>query len=82
MELNSNNQRRIIGGMYRHPNGHPAHFTEALNNSLKIIDNTSIVTLAGDFNIDLININDKRVEDYLTTLLSYKFIPVVNDPKE
>ena len=63
--------RLAIGGIY---SGNIKHFISDLENSLEQIkdDNTSIV--AGDLNIDIIHFH---VGEYITTLMSAKYLPYI-----
>ena len=70
----------VIGGLYWHPNGSVHHFINDLTKVMEPIDPTKVYILAGDINIDLIDFNNNNVNDYLTTLLMYKFIPMVTLP--
>ena len=61
----------IIGGIYRHPKGNITHFNESLAHSLENIKETETF---GDININLINLDNQKTYDYLTSLLSQNFI--------
>ena len=80
IEFVYNDKSITIGGIYRHPNGNIMHFINDMSNTLDKIDKNNICAVAGDINIDLININKKEIEEYLTTMMSYKFIPLITHP--
>ena len=69
-----------IGGIYRHPGGSIEHFTHDLNNSLLKLNKQYITVLAGDINIDIIKYNEAKTYEYLTTLLSNRFLPYITLP--
>ena len=67
-------------GIYRHPNGNVNHFTADLEKMIQQFDRKRFWIIAGDANIDLIRIENKEVQNYLTTLMSYKLIPTITLP--
>ena len=80
LELEIANKTHIIGGVYRHPNGSVNHFISGLEDTLaKIPDNVNC-TLAGDFNVNLLNYEQPTSFDYFTTLSSYNFLPYITMP--
>ena len=70
----------IIGGIYRHPKGNITHFNGSLTHSLENIKETETCILVGDININLINLDNQKTYDYLTSLLSQNFIPGITLP--
>ena len=70
----------IIRGIYRHPKGNITHFNGSLANSLENIKETEMCILVGDMNIDLINLDNQKTYDYLTSLLSQNFSPGITLP--
>ena len=70
----------IIGGIYRHPTGNITHFNGSLTHSLENIKETETCILVGDININLINLDNQKTYDYLTSLLSQNFIPGITLP--
>ena len=69
-----------VGGVYRHPNGKVPHFITDLETVLNKIDNGKTTVLAGDMNIDIIKFSNEDVVSYMTTLMSYRFLPYVTLP--
>ena len=67
-------------GIYRHPNGNVNHFAADLERMIQIFDRKGFWIIAEDVNIDLIGIENKEVQNYLTTLMSYKPIPTITLP--
>ena len=67
-------------GIYRHPNGNVNHFTADLERMIQKFDRKRFWIIAGDVNIDLIRIENKEVQNYLTTLMSYKLMPTITLP--
>ena len=67
-------------GIYRHPNGNTRHFIEDLESALdKLAPNiTSILT--GDINIDIIKFENDETCNYLSTLLSHRYLPYITLP--
>ena len=69
-----------VCGVYRHPNGKVPHFITDLETVLNKIDNGKTTVLAGDINIDIIKFSNEDVVSYMTTLMSYRFLPYVTLP--
>ena len=70
----------IIGAIYRHPNGSIEHFVEALERSLGSITSNISTIIAGDINIDLIQTERTDVSNYVSLMLSNKFMPNITLP--
>ena len=69
-----------VCGIYRHPNN-VNHFTEKLERILAKLSNDNRVLITGDLNIDLIKFaDDESTLSYLTTLLSWKYLPYTTLP--
>ena len=68
----------ILGGMYWHPNGNIKHFIEDLENTK--IDNKCTAIFVGDINIDLIKYENSDNSLYMSTLMSYGYLPFVTLP--
>ena len=45
-QIQIGNQKVILGGIYRHPNGEIDHFNEALKSMLKHINNTKFAIIS------------------------------------
>ena len=69
-----------VCGIYRHPNGNTDHFINDLNAFCQGLPANEVLIIAGDMNIDLIKYEDNAVLGFLTTLMSYSFIPLVTLP--
>ena len=69
-----------VTGIYRHPGGNVDHFVTDLEISLNQEDHNRTSILAGDINIDVIKYEDERVLNYLTVLLSCKYLPYITLP--
>ena len=69
-----------VGGVYRHPNGKVPHFITDLETVLNKTDSGKTTVLAGDMNIDIIKLSNEDVVSYMTTLMSYRFLPYVTLP--
>ena len=80
VEISSDTQKYILGCIYRHPNSNVNHFRQALCKTLDMIENNSICLLGGDLNINLININNSEVTNYVTDLMSQGFFPKIYLP--
>ena len=70
----------IVGGIYRHPNGNVSHFISDLEAVLNQIDNDKTTVLAGDMNIDIIKFSNEDVVSYVTTVMSYGYLPYITFP--
>ena len=71
----------IVGGIYRHPNVNVKHhFISDLETALDKIPEEITVILAGDINIDIIKYDNAETLQYLTTLLSNRFLPYITLP--
>ena len=67
-------------GVYNHPKGNITHFAEALKIAVNKLDKRRTAIIAGDFNIDVLRYNDKTVLEYITMLLSERFLPFITLP--
>ena len=75
----------IIGNIYRPPRVHKKDHDTFLEELTPILFNLQIckhgVVIAGDFNINLLNIRDKiNVSDFFDTLTSNSFFPQITFP--
>ena len=73
-------QKYVIAGVYRHPNGNTSHFTTALEQALLLCDTNRTIIYCADSNIDIINYTVSHVENFLTMLLNNKFLPFITLP--
>ena len=81
----ANNTRIIVGNIYRAPrelNNQIADFTEAFSQTLQKLSNKyKSVFLCGDYNLNLLRINDKpRYAEFFDTLLLRSFLPNITLP--
>ena len=74
------NQKVILGGIYRHPNGEIDHFNDALKNTLSHIHDDTLAIILGDININLLNEDDAKTNNYLNNYLEHNFIPCITLP--
>lgn len=82
LEISVNNEKFLIGGLYRHPNNVIKLFTDELEHLLtRLKDKNMPVILVGDLNIDLLKFNDnKDVNDYLNMIISTGLKPYIVSP--
>ena len=85
IELSSSeqqNNRIIIGIVYKPPGALIEPFLESLNEILNTVNKEHKETyIMGDFNLDLLR--DKRhlpTSNFINTLVSYSFLPLINKP--
>ena len=69
----------VLGGIYRPPDGDSENFLQFITNVLEDV-NGSQSLLVGDFNYNVLNPNNRRVNDYSNLLTSYGYINEVNSP--
>ena len=69
-----------VGGIYRHPSGNVTHFVSSLETILTKLDDRKNVILAGDMNIDLVKHTNENVISYMSTMMSYRYLPYVTLP--
>ena len=69
-----------VGGIYRHPNGNVSHFISDLEIVLNQVHNDKTTVLTGDINIDIIKFSNEDVVTYMTTLMSYGYLPYITIP--
>ena len=75
-----NDQKFIVGGIYRHPNGNCEHFNTALNDVIRKIKDNNIAITLGDINIDLVNDDKENTSTYLNNYFSKNFLPCITIP--
>ena len=80
VEILLNGESLIIGTIYRHPNGNTHHFVDQLNTTMSKLPRDKICIMAGDININLLHYDDSHVNEYITQLLSYGFLPRITLP--
>lgn len=82
IELKSHNETSFLASIYRPPKGNLCNFQQALDQLLNLIDgrNYSNYYILGDWNIDLLKINDTGVLDFMNLIYSWGFFPITNKP--
>ena len=82
--VNKNDRNIILTSMYRPPATDMQQFIQDTSELLKLINtkrNKKKIIVAGDFNVDLLKINDHvKTNDFLNTLISYSLIPTIVRP--
>ena len=63
IDINKDGRKFIISSIYRHGNSNYKHFVSALQKSISTLDPKDTVILAGDFNINLLNIHHEDTLD-------------------
>ena len=80
IQIESNDEIYIIGGIYRHPNGNVSHFNNELLSCIEKIPSNVTCFYVGDINIDLLKISQKDQFDYFTSLAAKNFQPCITLP--
>ena len=80
VEFMFNGAMYTVGGIYRHPNGNVSHFVSALKCVLQKIDKSRTSILAGDIHINIIKFSNEDVVSYVSTLMSFKYLPYITVP--
>ena len=70
----------VIAGIYMHPNGTVNHFVNELEATLNTIDDKITTVIVGDMNIDIIKFENDNSVNYLTTVLSHRYLPLITLP--
>ena len=82
MEISNKSSKNVVCGcIYRHPNNDMSDFLLYLESSLKTLaSENKDVYLCGDFNVDLLKLNDSNNLTFYNLLCSYGFLPLVIHP--
>ena len=82
IETKLNNQKLIIGSIYRHPNTDIEIFTQHFENALdKLQYENCKVYICGDFNVDALKMyTNTRTMEYYNTVLTQNFLPTITLP--
>ena len=82
LQLNKENCKFILGGLYRHPHGDIKEFSKKIEKNLEIIARNRVpCILSGDLNIDLMKADvHNDTSNYLNMLLMYNFLPTILMP--
>ena len=73
-------QNVILGGIYRHPNRDVDNFNNALKSVLEKISDNDLAIILGDFNIELLEENNTKVNFFLNDFFENNFIPCITLP--
>ena len=76
IEITYNNQKYIIGGIYRDPSTNTNLFIEKLNSIIEPLKSSHKIILLGDYNIDLLK-NDNLKNKFELCLQSNYLIPTI-----
>ena len=82
LEVEANDQKVVIGSVYRHPGTSLNAFVTKLENTLQKIDNQCCDSLVcGDFNADGLKLETNRsTADFYNCLMTYNFVPAITLP--
>ena len=80
VEFMFNGAMYTVGGICRHANGNISHFVSTLECVLHNSDTNRTTVLAGDINIDIIKFSNEDVVSYVSTLMSFKYLPYITVP--
>ena len=80
LDVKFGNECFTIGGIYRHPGGNITHFVDVLEASLIKMNNSNTCIFAGDLNVNIMNYEGHHELQYLSMLLSHKFLPQITLP--
>ena len=83
IEISNKRSKNIICGcIYRHPNNDLSEFLVYLESALKNMSNENKeIYILGDFNIDLLKLNDKiNYLNFYNLMCSYGFLPLIIHP--
>ena len=78
--INKNEKNMVAGCIYKHPKQTIPDF---LDNQLlplleKLSNENKQILIMGDFNINLLNYDNKNTENFLDTMFSYSYLPFIN----
>ena len=82
IELDMFGENVVIGCIYRPPNSNMAKFSENIASMLKKINkHNKHVYLMGDFNIDLLKVDEHQpTSEFINMMFSSSFIPLITHP--
>ena len=80
LKLSLNNEKIIVGCIYRHPNGRTDHFNEAYSKYLQNLNKNATCVIGGDFNIDLLQSERNNISEFLASNLENNFFPCITLP--
>ena len=80
--INKNENNMVAGCIYKHPKQTILDFLD--NHLLPLLEKLSNenkqILIKGDFNINLLNYDDKNTANFLDTMFSYSYLPFINTP--
>ena len=80
--INKNEKNTVAGCIYKHPKQAIPDFLD--NHLLPLLQKLSHeikqILLIADFNINLLNYDDKNTANFLDTMFSYSYLPFINTP--
>ena len=80
--INKNEKNMVAGCIYKHPKQTIPDFLDNLLLPLleKLSHENKQILIMGDFNINLLNYDDKNIANFLNTMFSYSYLPFINTP--
>ena len=79
IEFSYEGKEYMIGLIYRVPNTNVKDFIESLDNLIEPLRNSHELILMGDFNICLLQ-DDNRTKSFCNTMLTHKLFPTILEP--
>ena len=80
--INKNEKNMVAGCIYKHPKQTIPDFLD--NHLLPLLEKLSRenkqILIMGDFNINLLNYDDKNTANFLDSMFSYSYLPFINTP--
>ena len=80
--INKNENNMVAGCIYKHPKQTILDFLD--NHLLPLLEKLSNenkqILIIGDFNINLLNYDDKNTANFLDTMFSYSYLRFINTP--
>ena len=80
VKLKSQSQEIITGAIYRHPGGNIDHFLSSFEHIFSNIKDNAWSIVAGDININLLNVNDDSTSKYVNNCIQANFVPCITLP--
>lgn len=82
VELCTDKETNFLASVYRPPKGNLSDFLDALDQLLSFIEGKHYTNcyFLGDWNLDLLKINDTGVLDFMNLMYSHGFFPLTNKP--
>ena len=80
LKVGLKNEKIIIGCIYRHPDAHLEHFNDVYSKFIQSLSKTATIIIGGDFNIDLLQFEKTKINEFLTNNLENNFVPCITLP--